>query len=672
MKKLSAKLFLIVIVLLSASILLFKDTIQAENENQNVNSLVAVLTGTPTESATPRGFARYLTDTQGNRLLSVEVSNVNLPAGTQLSVAIQTNVVGQITLSPMKTGKLLIQGSSVPTVSVGDTISILNSSSTILSGTFITPKTPAPTVSPAPTTRAPSPTPSPRSTVVAVFFAPLNGAPIDGIVPRGMAKYLELEGGRKILKVFARQVNLQSGTSLDVIVGGINVGQIVLRPSRDGAIRLDTANGNNVPAVTAGTTVELRNGSNVILSGTFRSPQTPGPTPNFDRIFSGRLDGNQVVPPVTTQARGHVLVALNSSQNQIRVSLFFVNLGSPQTSASINGPAMPGENAPVIFDLGSTGQICGHITATFDVTPDQVQQLRSGLWYVIVGTENNPNGEIRGQIRNFSRPSSFTGGISEDIAVFRPSNGTWYFRSENGYEAIRLGQSGDKPVATDFDGDGRTDVAVFRNGIWQIIRSSDRIQTTFQWGLSTDIPVRGDFDGDGIGDFAVFRPSNGTWYIRQSGSRAFMSYRFGVSGDIPVAADLDGDGRSDVSVFRPSNGTWYWLRSSDRTFQAIQFGAYGDIPVIADFDADGIHDITVFRPSNGTWYWLRSSDNSFGAIQFGIYNDIPTAADFDGDTVTDIAVFRRSQGAWYILRSSDNSLEVQFFGLQNDIPVISR
>ncbi len=52
------------------------------------------------------------------------------------------------------------------------------------------------------------------------------------------------------------------------------------------------------------------------------------------------------------------------------------------------------------------------------------------------------------------------------MAVWRPSNGTWYFRkSGTGFaqvEAIQWGLNGDKPLVGDFDGDSKTDIAVFR------------------------------------------------------------------------------------------------------------------------------------------------------------------------------------------------------------------
>ena len=72
----------------------------------------------------------------------------------------------------------------------------------------------------------------------------------------------------------------------------------------------------------------------------------------------------------------------------------FAGLSSAQTAAHIHGPAHVGVNAPVLFNLGS-GAVSN---ATFAVTPAQVAQLKAGLFYFNVHTQNFPNGEIRGQI----------------------------------------------------------------------------------------------------------------------------------------------------------------------------------------------------------------------------------------------------------------------------------
>jgi len=232
-----------------------------------------------------------------------------------------------------------------------------------------------------------------------------------------------------------------------------------------------------------------------------------------------------------------------------------------------------------------------------------------------------------------------------DVAVWRPSNGTWYIR---GLPAVPFGAAGDLPAAADYTVDGRTDIAVFRpsNGTWYVKGSAP-----VQFGLAGDVPVAADYTGDGLADIAVWRPSNGTWYVR-----GHSPVQYGAQGDVPIRGDFDADGFVNYTVWRPSNGTWYVRRSGGYTFQ---FGRAGDIPVAADYDGDDRTDITFWRPSTGSWHFVERQ-----TVVYGLRGDVPVQGDYNGDGNADIALWRPSNGTWYI-----RGIDYPVFGVAGDRPV---
>ncbi|HEY0385409.1 MAG TPA: hypothetical protein VGC64_05330, partial [Pyrinomonadaceae bacterium] len=56
------------------------------------------------------------------------------------------------------------------------------------------------------------------------------------------------------------------------------------------------------------------------------------------------------------------------------------------------------------------------------------------------------------------------------------------------------------------------------------------------WGDSSDKPVAADYDGDGKFDVAVWRESEGNFYIINSAGGNSILISLGLAGDVPIAA----------------------------------------------------------------------------------------------------------------------------------------
>lgn len=105
--------------------------------------LRARLTGQAIQGVTPEGSADFRSES-GRTRLQVEVEHVNLPAGTVLTVSVQSGAnapvqVGTITLSATGFGELELDsqhGDTVPAILNGDVVSVSNGTAAILAGAF--------------------------------------------------------------------------------------------------------------------------------------------------------------------------------------------------------------------------------------------------------------------------------------------------------------------------------------------------------------------------------------------------------------------------------------------------------------------------------------------------------------------------------------------------------
>jgi hypothetical protein len=405
-----------------------------------------------------------------------------------------------------------------------------------------------------------------------------------------------------------------------------------------------------------------------------------------DSPFIANLNGLQEVPPAGTGATGIAGITLNEAETQFFFTLSFTGLGSNQTASHIHGPARPGVNASIQFNIGSSGATSGTFTdLLFSITPTQVAQLKAGWWYVNVHSTNFPAGEIRGQLKAENQVADFDADGRAEVAVYRDmAASVWYTINPASFvfSAAQFGTTGDQVTPGDFDGDGKTDLAVWRgtSGTFYAQHSGTGNLIGLPWGTVGDDPqVAADFDGDGRADFAVWRPGPGgagsqaIFHVFQSSNGAYRAVPWGLGGggDVSVSGDYDGDRKADFGVYRTPSWTYYVLAST-QGFIAQPFGVYStDLLVPGDYDGDTKTDFAVYRRTVGAWYVLRSSTGTLYGQPFGAMDDIPVPADYDGDGKTDVAVARVQVGqmTWYIWQSATQTLKAIPFGATLDYPI---
>jgi hypothetical protein len=158
-------------------------------------------------------------------------------------------------------------------------------------------------------------------------------------------------------------------------------------------------------AVTPSQVSDLESGLHYfnIHSSTFTDGEIRGQlrfaSPAGSTGYTAALSGGEEVPPTASVATGTGFVILNAAEDQIVVFLSFDGLSASATAGHIHGPAAVGVNVPFLFDLAPPAATSGAVgPLTFAVTPNQVAQLKSGLFYFNIHSGTFPNGEIRGQI----------------------------------------------------------------------------------------------------------------------------------------------------------------------------------------------------------------------------------------------------------------------------------
>jgi hypothetical protein len=108
--------------------------------------------------------------------------------------------------------------------------------------------------------------------------------------------------------------------------------------------------------------------------------------------FEFPLTGDQQVPPVVTPALGACFADLNDPATALFLEC--THSVADATAAHIH-VAPPGENGPILIELGDPAS---PFSLNPLLSPRDVADLMAGFLYVNIHSEENPGGEIRGQI----------------------------------------------------------------------------------------------------------------------------------------------------------------------------------------------------------------------------------------------------------------------------------
>ena len=113
-------------------------------------------------------------------------------------------------------------------------------------------------------------------------------------------------------------------------------------------------------------------------------------------FFVGVMSGLQEFPP-NTQTEAVGAFAAKYDPNEMSLAFLIDHDVVDASAMHIHGPAAPGQNAGVVFDLGDpTPPAIGEVV--LDV--EQEGDLFQGLYYINVHSPTFPAGEIRGQMRS--------------------------------------------------------------------------------------------------------------------------------------------------------------------------------------------------------------------------------------------------------------------------------
>lgn len=246
----------------------------------------------------------------------------------------------------------------------------------------------------------------------------LNGAqenPPTATNAKGLATAkLEIESGELIYNVFTAGLSGEiTGTHIHEASIGANGGVLINLTSGilgnlvSGVIDLSADLKTNIATMLKG------EGYLNVHTEMFANGEIRGQLRSYNReTFAFNLTSEQEVPSVNNNTTGTGVVSINNSWDMLTVDVSYTGLEGKIIGAHIH-QAEAGANGDVIINLSDfideeTQTIRGNITAEGGLNSSAIEAILSGEAYINIHTEENPNGETRGQINNTASLKSQT------------------------------------------------------------------------------------------------------------------------------------------------------------------------------------------------------------------------------------------------------------------------
>ncbi|SAK43614.1 CHRD domain-containing protein [Caballeronia fortuita] len=113
--------------------------------------------------------------------------------------------------------------------------------------------------------------------------------------------------------------------------------------------------------------------------------------------LKANLQPSSEVPPRVSKGHGVVDATFDTDTKILTWTATYADLSGPVTMAHFHGPAPVGQNAKVQVPIDKKA-LASPMKGQATLTDQQVTDLMAGQWYFNIHTQENPTGEIRGQM----------------------------------------------------------------------------------------------------------------------------------------------------------------------------------------------------------------------------------------------------------------------------------